>query len=497
MKRGWTLPNQLVAAAIAGHSALGLLLAALLYLICLTGALLMWERELTVWEQPVVPEASTVQPAQAAAFVLALRDKAVAELGGATDLYVELPRQDQPRLWGNVDGPQGEFTVHGDPATGAVLSERVRPVADFLAELHIQLHVPDPWGELVVGIAGVALLALLISGVLAHPRIFRDAFTLRWGGQRRVQETDLHNRMSVWGLPFHLLVTLSGVWLALIVPLLAVTSALVYGGDFRKAADQVEPNPPPLTGAALQPAPAPALAELFSALQREAPGAVPQALTWNNPGVAGQTFTLHAHVPGELAREDEFQFDGSGAFTGRAGYSNGAVGLQIVGAIAQLHFGLFGGWPMRWLYGLLGLALTAIVTTGVNIWLARRRDRGDPAGRWEQAWVGVVWGQPLAFAAALLASQVAQVPPLVAWALVSAVSLGAALAAPSAVRASKVLRLALAGVLLACISWHLATFGLDGSTWALVLSGLLAATAGLLGLSACLNWLRSHRAFGA
>jgi len=66
-----------------------------------------------------------------------------------------------------------------------------------------------------------------------------------------------------------------------------------------------------------------------------------------------------------------------------------------------LHFGGFGGLTVKILYGLLGLALTVVTHTGVTIWLARRRDKGRPAPHWERVWAGVVWGQPLALAAAV------------------------------------------------------------------------------------------------
>jgi hypothetical protein len=33
---------------------------------------------------------------------------------------------------------------------------------------------------------------------MAHPRIFKDAFRLRIGGSVRLEQADLHNRLSVW-----------------------------------------------------------------------------------------------------------------------------------------------------------------------------------------------------------------------------------------------------------------------------------------------------------
>ncbi len=79
-------------------------------------------------------------------------------------------------------------------------AEQKTPWTEFQAELHTVLHLPRACGGFIVGLTGVALLSSLLSGVLSHPRVFKDAFAFRWGGSKRLQEADLHNRISVWGL---------------------------------------------------------------------------------------------------------------------------------------------------------------------------------------------------------------------------------------------------------------------------------------------------------
>ncbi|WP_293408780.1 hypothetical protein [Phenylobacterium sp.] len=55
------------------------------------------------------------------------------------------------------------------------------------------------------------------------------------------------------------------------------------------------------------------------------------------------------------------------------------LGEQILGVLVVLHFGWFGGWPIKVAYGLLGAGRTAVTAPSVAIWLARRRDKGRPA----------------------------------------------------------------------------------------------------------------------
>ncbi|HZJ11781.1 MAG TPA: PepSY-associated TM helix domain-containing protein [Methyloceanibacter sp.] len=109
------------------------------------------------------------------------------------------------------------------------------PWSEFLARLHINLHIPPTYGLFIVGLTGVALLSSLISGLLSHPRIFRDAFSFRIGGSRRLQDADLHNRLGVWGLPFHIAVSLTGALLGLSVLIIGVLALAAYGGDSEKA----------------------------------------------------------------------------------------------------------------------------------------------------------------------------------------------------------------------------------------------------------------------
>jgi uncharacterized iron-regulated membrane protein len=71
-------------------------------------------------------------------------------------------------------------------------------------------------------------------------------------------------------------------------------------------------------------------------------------------------------------------------------------------SVYPIHFGTFGGLPVRLLYGLFGIGLSIVCAGGVDIWLTRARISGWPA----RLWPGVAWGSPalLALTAATVAS---------------------------------------------------------------------------------------------
>src|SRR3546814_10170698 len=108
-------------------------------------------------------------------------------------LYVHLPVPDLPRATITTDSQ----AVHVDQA-GAIAGPEGNAWSEFLLAVHYRLNIPGLIGLILVGILGVMIVALSLSGVIAHPRIFRDAFRLRARDKEGVGLADWHNRLSVW-----------------------------------------------------------------------------------------------------------------------------------------------------------------------------------------------------------------------------------------------------------------------------------------------------------
>lgn len=396
------LPPRFVQAMLAGHSALGLAFAALIYVVCLTGTLSVFVLEFHRWEQPNVPRVSgpisgkAITEATWAAYGQALIDDA------SQNVILTFPSAINPRFTVNyfnpTTGKDGEWVADAD---GRLVVRAVAPFADFLAELHTRLHLPRTWGFFIVGLTGVTLLSSLISGLLAHPRIFKDAFALRWGGSKRLQEADLHNRLGVWGLPFHFIVSLSGALLGLSTLIVGVLALAAYDGDSEKALATILGPRAVATG---KPAAMPDIVSMIADVWREKPNAELVSVQFQQIATSGQMVHLRMRTPGHLAFANTYYFAGNGKRIGDGGLEEGGVGQQILGVLQPLHFGWFGGLTAKILYAVLGLALTIVTQTGVAIWLARRRDKGRPAEQWERVWSGLVWGQPLALAIVAVAA---------------------------------------------------------------------------------------------
>ncbi|MEL7232429.1 MAG: hypothetical protein AAGJ85_07960, partial [Pseudomonadota bacterium] len=54
----------------------------------------------------------------------------------------------------------------------------------------------------------------------------------------------------------------------------------------------------------------------------------------------------------------------------------------------------WGGLPVKLAYLVFGAALSLIIASGLRIYFARKRDRGEALPRLEALWEAVVWGTP-------------------------------------------------------------------------------------------------------
>jgi len=380
--------------ALSAHAAMGLLASALLYLVCLSGTVLVLYDEWQRLEQPAAPEM--------AAFSAPAAQRAVGEVleleahgPTTTHLYVHMPTEHLPRATVTTD----TNAHHANPDGSLVMPEQ-NGWSEFLYGLHYTLNLPALVGITIVGALGAIMLALAFTGVLAMPRIFRDAFRLNARSPGGIALADWHNRLSVWTLPFTLAIAMTGAVIGLATVTAYAIAAVSYDGNVEAVyatvfGAEAEGNPAP--------APVPNVAAALDYMAAEYPDVAVTYAIVHDPLTAGQ----HVQIVGEHHRRlifgEYYAFDAAGNFHGTAGMADGAMGQQAAASIYNLHFGNYGGLTVKLAYILFGLALTAVCATGTYIWLGKRRRRGIVEPRLHAAWHGVVWGAPAALAATLAA----------------------------------------------------------------------------------------------
>ncbi|MBL4783251.1 MAG: PepSY domain-containing protein [Porticoccaceae bacterium] len=377
-----------VKSSLDAHSLIGLCTGGLLYLICLSGSLLVFADFFVRWEQPLVAEFTDYNAQTITTAMQAHRQRSGQ---WAESLYVVLPNERQPRM--HVSGDDKEWYLQADGS----LSEPVREGwTDMLRELHYHLHLPEVIGSIITGTLGALLLALTISGIIAHPRIFKDAFRLRLGGTRRLEQADIHNRLSVWGLPFYLMIAFTGAFFGLVGPLIVVSASAFYEGDRQALIDDIYGADPVLDAPVVELN----MARVLETQQHQHPQATPIFIVAHKLGTRQQFIEIAATLPGRLIYAEMYRYSAAGDYLGSQGLADGSLGRQSLYSVYRLHFGDFGNLWVRLAYGLMGLALTVIAAGGVNIWLARRGGRNCI----NDIWAATVWGMPLALAVSAFAS---------------------------------------------------------------------------------------------
>ena len=391
---GMAASKGLAQRSLSAHAAIGLLASALLYVVAVTGTLLVFYEEWQRVEQPDAPEMAAVSPAA----VQAAMAQVLASEKGRTPtehFYVHMPTQGLPRTTVTTDNQ----AVHVD-ASGRVVAPEENGWSEFLLELHYMLNIPGLIGASIVGALGVMMLALSLTGVLAHPRIFRDAFRLRARDSNGLGIADWHNRLGVWTLPFSIAISLTGAMIALAGLNAYGLAQGFYGGDTEAAYAPIFGEEGPHDPA---PAPLPNVALALHALAAEAPAARPTYVVIHEPGTAGQMLQIIAAHERRLIYGETYMFSANGRPAGKLGMSDGSVGKQVAGSSYNLHFGNYGGLPVKIAYALFGTALCVVIAVGVFIWIGKRERRGYAHPRISNGWHAVVWGTPLALCLTFLA----------------------------------------------------------------------------------------------
>ena len=227
------------------HSGTGAVLGVVLFVVCATGTITVLRDELRAWANPHLWSLGAGQALPAGAL-----DRALEVFAGRFDLAsgrifaLRLPSAASPAIELIVQREKGRGLIHAfvDPRTGDYLGETRSELGDFFFQLHSNFSLSSKVGRYLVGLAGLAMCVLIVTGVSLHGRILRDLFRMRRTSMR-VLLADLHKGLGTWGLLFHLLIAWSGVSLALKDLLILAPAATVYEGDLTAARSQLAQAP--------------------------------------------------------------------------------------------------------------------------------------------------------------------------------------------------------------------------------------------------------------
>ncbi len=416
------LPKEETKLMVAVHGWSGILLGLLLYAVVFTGMAAVFAEEIGIWSAGHVETQSVFERPI---------DRTVRDLGARTparfhegvDLF-EIGDHNLGAFFHHHETrPSGELISRGIyyqlDRDGGIVSERRGTGEDvfgprnddalssFLVDTHVRLHVPNPWGLLLTGILGLAMLVAAISGLLIHRHLLKDIFTLRRTASPVLVDRDRHSVAGSWSLPFAFLLAFTGSFFSFFgtvgVPIVAMAA---FGGDQHALSEAVFGNPG-------TPDPRPrAIGDLdrVTADARARTGTIPRFVAIENFGRADSTITtFHEPGAGDIQPTTLLYHGATGDFD-RVKPSIGtqpSAGGTLVAIMAPLHFGNFAGLLSKAVWFGLGFAMCYVTLTGLRLWLTRRREAARSLGWLERSVTVVGFGLPLALLVAAVAFLIA------------------------------------------------------------------------------------------
>jgi len=456
---------KLVKSSLSSHSWMGLLVGGLMYIICLSGTLVVFYEEIERWEQPDVYESLEFDAQK-------LQDGFNAYINSGADItdhmYLVFPSEALPRA-----KVSGDFEGRYINEDGSLGPDATDDLSGLLTGLHINLHLPVNIGVIVVSAIGALLCALIITGFLSHPSIVKDAFKLRAGGKGRLGQVDMHNRLSVWGAPFHLMIAMTGAYYGLVLLVVAMFAFAMEGETVESITAKAYPPEPVLVNQSANYQ----IARAVDQVRELAPDGKLLYMIVHDAGSDSRFMEFYIQKPGLLAWSENYRFDTSGNYLDTAGYTEGPVMQQLLYSVYRIHFGNFSGLITKLCYMILGLSLTVVSATGINIWLEKRKYRDAL----NLIWPGVVWGTPLALAVASFTQVVLQLASAPIFWGVMVVTMTAGIFLGEELRYKRILQSLTAAALLILVMAYSLRFGAAAfSAAGLPISFVLLVIAGVL-----------------
>jgi uncharacterized iron-regulated membrane protein len=403
------------------HTWTGLLVGWVLLLIFMGGTASYYRQEISRWMRPELPMTSV----DTATALRSAEQYRQANAGDAQSWNISLPNAREPELqmyWLKPAPPAGaEVSRRGmygnasiDPATGQDIAARETRGGDFFYRLHFDLHyIPVVWARYIVGFCAMFMLVAIISGVITHKKIFKDFFTFRPGKGLR-SWLDFHNVSAVLALPYHAMITYTGI-VTLMFMYLPWGIKATYPGDEMRFYDEAFNRLSDSREAAGVPARMQPLEQFIARARADWGGAQVASVAVNHPNDAHASVAVTRDVDGLSVDAPSILFDAvNGQQLQRTGDAGGAT--QTRGVMYGLHMAEFAKPLLRLLFFGSGLLGCLMVASGVVLWAVKERPKHLKSGRIgfglrlvDSLNIGAVAGLPIAFASYFLANRLVPV----------------------------------------------------------------------------------------
>ncbi len=351
------------------HKWSGLVSTAFLLMLCVTGLPLIFHDEIDSLVGEDYEATLAGAPSAISGTALdSMLDVALAERPGEVPLFMAFS-QDSPLLTvttGPAPNAAGaDMTLlFLDRATGEVIGPAPSGgVMEFILQLHTDLLLGLP-GMLFLGVMGALFVIAMVSGVVLYaPFMRRLPFgTLRTRHSRRVSTLDQHNLLGIVALGWMLVVGVTGVINAFADPLVDDWR----NGELAEMTAQYAGDP---------------------AIDAEEYGSLDAAMASAQAGLPGRSPQFIGFPGGDWSTGQHYAifFQGDRPLTqhlltpalvdARSGELTDARSMPVLNQALMiskpLHFGDYGGLPLKLIWAALTLATIWVLWSGLVLWFRR------------------------------------------------------------------------------------------------------------------------------
>jgi uncharacterized iron-regulated membrane protein len=360
------------------HKWASLVCTVFLLVICLTGLPLLFRDQIDGWLQPHHYVSLPANTPSASFDALAATSHRLYPNEVIASMFVD---DDEPQIYVWMApsfatmkaDPRTMHSIRFDARTAQVLetskstAQQPKTFIDIMLALHTDLFLDLP-GELFLGLMALLFVVAIVSGVVLYGPFMKklDFGTVRSGRSPRLKWLDLHNLLGIVVMAWTLIVGVTGVMNELSTPLFGLwqqTDVKTLLASFKDTAVPTQADLPPVQAA-------------YETAQRAVPGMKMSSIVY-----PGNPFGSPYHYV--------FWAQGAATLTSRlftpvlVDASSGRLSavvempwyLRALEVSRPLHFGDYGGMPMKILWALLDLITIAILLSGIYLWITRRRSQ--------------------------------------------------------------------------------------------------------------------------
>jgi uncharacterized iron-regulated membrane protein len=391
------------------HTWVGLIVGWVLFFMFLTGTLGYFYQEITRWMEPERPFIEHNISNEALLDIA--QGYLIKNAQGVDEWDIMLPNARDQNLrvgWRQPPEPskkRGKYqqTVL-DVKTGDSVESRATGGGRLLYRMHYRLHyLSTKISYWIVGFCSMLMLLAVITGVVIHKKIFTDFFTFR-AKKGLVGWLDIHNVLSVIALPFHFMITYSGLLFFLFTYMILSTSLQLSDDEYSELRKEIFPRTAKVESKN-QAADMVNISTLYQQVKhRWKTDELLSVRVYAVNDINAQARFVRHETDITYNPEDTVMVNAITSEVISQEPKEYTVAGMIHNGFFSLHEGQFAGSIARWFYFFTGLIGAAMIASGLILWTTKRKPKQlkNPNGPdfgyrlVEQLNIGTIVGLPIA-----------------------------------------------------------------------------------------------------